>query len=56
MQLFQFFLGSFKIIFKGGKAYYFWIAFLVLMLVWGVGGYINQLKEGLLITNMSDSV
>ncbi len=56
MKLVQFFLGSFIIIFKGGKGYYFWVAFLVLMLIWGIGGYINQLQEGLLATNMTDSV
>ena len=56
MKLFHFFLGSIKIIFKGGKGYYFWVALLILMLIWGLGGYINQLQEGLGVTNMSDSV
>lgn len=56
MKLFQFFIDSFKIIFKGGKAYYSWVAFLILLLIWGTGGYINQLQDGLIITNMRDSV
>lgn len=56
MKLFQFFIGSLKIIFKGGKGYYSWVAFLIIMTIWGIGGYINQLQEGLIITNMSDSV
>lgn len=56
MKLFHFFLGSIKIIFKGGKGYYFWVALLILMIIWGLGGYINQLQDGLGVTNMSDSV
>ncbi len=56
MKLFHFFLGSIKIIFKGGKGYYSWVALLILMLIWGLGGYINQLQDGLGVTNMSDSV
>ncbi|NOQ28273.1 MAG: polysulfide reductase [Bacteroidales bacterium] len=56
MKLFHFFLGSIKIIFKGGKGYYSWIVFLILILIWGLGGYINQLQDGLGVTNMSDSV
>jgi molybdopterin-containing oxidoreductase family membrane subunit len=56
MKLSQFVLGSISIIFKGGKIYYSWLAFLILIIIWGVGGYINQLQEGLHVTNMSDSV
>lgn len=56
MKLFNFFLGTVKILFKGGKWYYSWIAFLLLLLIWGIGGYINQLQDGLIVTNMRDSV
>lgn len=56
MKLFQFILGSIKIIFKGGKLYYSWATFLIILFLWGAGGYINQLQEGLSLTNMSDSV
>ena len=56
MKLFQFFLGSIRILFKGGKAYYAWVALLILMVIWGMGGYVDQLKDGLGVTNMNDSV
>lgn len=56
MKLFHFFIGSIKIIFKGGKLYYSWIAVLLLLMIWGLFGYINQLQDGLTVTNMSDSV
>lgn len=56
MKFLQFFVGSFKIISKGGKAYYSWIIFLFLLLIWGGTGYIHQIKEGLILTNMRDSV
>ena len=56
MKLFQFILGSIKIISKGGKSYYAWLAFLFILFLIGIGGYINQLQEGLTVTNMKDSV
>lgn len=56
MKLFQFFLDTVKILFKGNKAYYSWLAVLLLLLIWGIGGYINQLQNGLIVTNMRDSV
>ncbi len=56
MNFFKFFIGSLQIIFKGSRAYYTWLIVLVLLLIWGVTGYINQLNEGLIITNMRDSV
>lgn len=56
MKLFQFFLGSIKIVFKGGKIYYSWLILLFLLLIWGILGYVNQLQNGLVVTNMRDSV
>ena len=56
MNFLRFILDSFKIIFKGGKFYYSWVLFLILLIIWGGFGYINQLQEGLIITNMRDSV
>lgn len=56
MKFFQFFIGSLKIISKGGKSYYSWIIFLVLLLIWGFTGYIHQLQDGLILTHMRDSV
>jgi molybdopterin-containing oxidoreductase family membrane subunit len=41
---------------RGSKRYYLWLAFLFILILWGGTGYIQQLKEGLLVTNMRDSV
>jgi molybdopterin-containing oxidoreductase family membrane subunit len=40
----------------GSKRYYLWLAFLFLLIAWGSTGYIAQLKQGLLVTNMRDPV
>ena len=47
---------SFKIIIKGSRRYYTWLAFLSILIAWGASGYIQQLKHGLLVTNMRDSI
>jgi len=46
----------FKIVIRGSKRYYLWLAFLLAIIVWGSTGYIQQLKHGLLVTNMRDPV
>jgi len=56
VKLFRFLKESIKIIFKGTPRYYSWLAFLFILIVWGASGYIHQLKYGLLVTNMRDSV
>jgi molybdopterin-containing oxidoreductase family membrane subunit len=56
MNVFRFFLGTFKVILNGGKAYYSWVVFLILLMIWGGIGYANQIQDGLIITNMRDSV
>lgn len=56
MKLFKFFIGSLKIISKGNKAYFIWLGILLVLLIWGLGGYIDQLKDGLGVTNMNDSI
>ncbi|TFH35976.1 MAG: polysulfide reductase [Bacteroidia bacterium] len=56
MSVIRFFLGSIRIVFTGGKAYYSWVIFLLLLMIWGGLGYTNQIKDGLIITNMRDSV
>ncbi len=40
----------------GSKKYYIWLAFLFILIAWGASGYIEQLKQGLLVTNMRDPV
>ncbi|MFC2137830.1 sulfate reduction electron transfer complex DsrMKJOP subunit DsrP [Bacteroidota bacterium] len=56
MKIIQFTTDTFKIITRGGKLYYSWVGFLLLLIVWGGFGYIHQLQEGLIVTNMRDSV
>ena len=41
---------------RGNKWYYFWILSLLILIVWGGAGYFQQLKDGLIVTNMRDSV
>jgi Ni/Fe-hydrogenase subunit HybB-like protein len=47
---------SFQILIRGSKRYYLWLGFLLVIIVWGSTGYIEQLKQGLLVTNMRDPV
>jgi Ni/Fe-hydrogenase subunit HybB-like protein len=47
---------SFQVVIRGSKRYYLWIAFLFILIIWGSTGYFEQLKQGLLVTNMRDSV
>ena len=41
---------------KGSKAYYAWVAMLVLLIGSGLVGYSHQLSDGLIVTNLSDQV
>ncbi|MHC4779217.1 MAG: sulfate reduction electron transfer complex DsrMKJOP subunit DsrP [Planctomycetota bacterium] len=41
---------------KGNRYYYLWMAFLLGMILWGGVGYVHQLREGLIVSNMRDSV
>jgi len=47
---------TFKIVLRGGKRYYLWLAFLLALIIWGSTGYIQQLKYGLIVTNMRDPI
>ena len=42
--------------FRGGAAYWAWIAFLAVLIVWGGLAYREQLRDGLIVTNMRDQV
>lgn len=46
----------FNIVFRGSKAYYLWLAFLLLCIVQGLHAYYAQAQDGLIVTNMRDSV
>ena len=56
MNFIRFITGSVKIILQGSKAYYAWLIFLLLLILWGGFGYFGQLSEGLIKTHMRDSV
>lgn len=56
MNFFRFLKESFQIVIRGSKRYYFWLSFLFIVIIWGSTGYIQQLKQGLLVTNMRDPI
>lgn len=56
MNFLRFLLGCFKIIIKGGRVYYSCLFFLLVLITWGAFGYYGQLQNGLITTNMRDSV
>lgn len=56
MNFFRFIKESVNIVIRGNKWYYLWIAFLLTLIGWGGLGYVSQLKDGLIVTNMRDSV
>ena len=41
---------------RGGKAYWLWVGILLSLLVWGGAAYVDQLRDGLIVTNMRDQV
>jgi len=56
MKIFKF-LGMFvKYFFRGGYAFYAWLAILLALIFFGVVAYFNQLQSGLILTNMRDQV
>lgn len=56
MKFLRFVSGCFNVIATGGRVYYSSIFFLFVLIVWGALGYYHQLDEGLIVTNMRDSV
>ena len=45
-----------RAMFQGGRMYYLWLLFLVALIAIGAGYYVIQLRDGLIITGMSDQV
>src|SRR3990172_6048306 len=41
---------------KTSRAYYLWVAFLLLVIAWGVYAYSVQLRDGLVVTGMRDRI
>jgi len=56
MNFLRFVTGTIKVIFHGNKIYYAWLIILLILIIWGVSGYLRQLNHGLITTNMRDSV
>lgn len=56
MNFIRFIKESFKIVIRGNKWYYLWIGFLFILIIWGSLGYLDQLKDGLVVTNMRDHI
>ncbi len=56
VSFFRFIKECAKIVLKGNKWYYLWLLFLLILIIWGGLGYLDQLKEGLIQTNMRDHI
>lgn len=56
MNFIRFIKECFRIVIRGSKRYYLWLAFLFMLIIWGSSGYIAQLKQGLMVTNMRDPI
>ncbi len=54
--LMAFFKDGLRAMFTGGRLYYLWLLTLVAITVIGAGFYVIQLRDGLIITGMSDQV
>jgi len=52
----QFITGSIRLTLHGPLAYHLWMSCLAILIVSGVLAYMNQLTEGLIVTNMRDQV
>ncbi len=48
--------GSYRLITRGNRAYYAWIAFLLILMAVGGLAYAHQIKHGLIVTHMRDQV
>lgn len=56
MHLKEFILGSIKLIFRGSKFYWSWIALLLVLITAGIVSYTHQAADGLIATSMRDQV
>ena len=53
---FTFIATSVRFALRGGKAYWLWLTVLAALIVWGVVAYVDQVRGGLIVTNMRDQV
>ena len=56
MYVVDFVRGSVRIGFSGGKLYWAWLGFLVVLILSGLVAYANQFDQGLIATNMRDQI
>jgi Ni/Fe-hydrogenase subunit HybB-like protein len=56
VRLLRFLTGCVRLTTQGGRAYWSWVAFLLLLILWGTTAYVEQLQVGLISTNMRDQV
>src|SRR6185436_4544217 len=56
MAVLEFLRGCFKLVTRGSRAYWLWLAFLAVCLAVGVHGYSQQWAHGLIATHMRDQV
>ncbi len=52
----SFIADSARLAVRGGKLYYAWVGFLLLLILLGAWGYSSQLQQGLIATHMRDQV
>ena len=55
-ELYDFVRGSVAIAVRGNRAYYAWMALLLVLALQGVAAYCHQARTGLIVTNMRDPV
>jgi molybdopterin-containing oxidoreductase family membrane subunit len=55
-KILQFLAGSVRLAFRGGTAYYVWMALLAILVLSGALAYRDQFQQGLIVTNMRDQV
>lgn len=56
IQFWRFVDGSARVVARGSRGYYAWLALLAAMIGIGVFAYANQLQHGLIVSNMRDQV
>lgn len=56
MGLFAFLATVVRFVLRGGKAYWLWLGLLLCLITWGALAYVEQLQNGLIVTNMRDQV
>ncbi len=56
MSIYEFLTRSIGLMLRGGKVYWLWVTLLVALIVWGGIAYVEQLRHGLIVTNMRDQV